>query len=232
MDRSQALQAYAPRALTAAEKQGYLDWSLDFFTADAVVQDPFVDITLQLDVSQAWARYQAEPLPGLSFFSFLVWHLAQAMQAHTGFKLRKVDGQWLVLENAPIVTPIAVGGAQRFRELLLEDTSSQSLVEFANQYRSKLEAARRHQPVPHLHPDMFQIACFIGNLPELQFSGLSLHWRKGIVQCQPSFYFGKRYNQGERLLIPFAAKLHHACTDPYVLNALMADFMARFAPAP
>lgn len=224
----EALQAYAPRLLTDAEKQGYLDWSLDFFTDAGVRQDPFVDITLQLDVTQAYANYQANAAAGLSFFSFLIWHLAQAMQAHSGFKLRKVGEHWLVLENAPIVVPVAVGGAQRFKELLLRDASRQSLADFASQYRRQLDAARSDEPRAHLDPDTFLTACFIGNLPDLQFTALSLHWRQSHIQCQPSFYFGKRYSQGAQSFIPLAVKLHHACTDPFVLNALMADFMGRF----
>ena len=223
-----ALHAFAPRPLTADEVAGYLAWSLDFFTDSDVLQDPFVDICLQLDVTDAYANYRATPVEGLSFFSFLVWHLAQCLQGHLGFKLRKVGAEWVVLENAPIVIPVAVGGAMRFSELLLENLSQQSLAETAAQYRRQLEAARSDAR-PRMQPDTYLTACFIGNLPNLQFTALNLHWRKATIQGQPSFYFGKRYQQGERLFIPFAAKLHHACTDPFVLNALIADFLARFA---
>lgn len=221
------LQAYAARPLSADEKRGYLEWSLDFFTDSGVLQDPFVDLTLQLDVTRAYASYRQSEIAGLTFFSFLLWHLAQTMQGHLGFKLRKIGQEWLVLENAPLVVPVAVGGENRFCELLLENVSRQSLVEMAGQYRCQLDSARRGE-VRRMAPETFLTACFVGNLPDLQFTGLSLHWRKALIQCQPCFYFGKRYEQDGKLFIPLAAKLHHACTDPFVLNGLIRDFTARF----
>ena len=225
---STLIEHWSARPLTEAESKGYLDWSLDFFTDNSVEQDPFVDITLQLDVTRAYAAYQAARVEGLSFFSFLVWHLARAMQGNLGFKLRKIEGKWWVLDNAPIVTPIAVGGEARFTELLLKDASRESLAEFARQYREKLDSAKRGEGT-RMDPETFLVACFIGNLPQLQFTALSLHSRKSSIQCQPCFYFGQRYFQGEKLFIPFAAKLHHACTDPHVLNQLVEDFQARFS---
>ena len=220
------LQAWGCRPLTEAEKAGYLDWSLEFFTDSEVEQDPFIDITLQLDITEAYACYKAQALSGLTFFSFLIWHLARAMQDQLGFKLRKIKGEWWVLENAPIAVPVAIGGEMRFCELLLQNTSKQSLSEFAGQYRLQLNAAR-NGGVPRMAPHTFHTACFIGNLPQLSFTALNLHWRKSNIQCQPCFYFGKRYPQGERLMIPLAIKLHHACTDPFVLNALIEDFQQR-----
>ncbi len=220
------LAEWGCRPLSQAEKAGYLAWSLDFFTDSTVEQDPFVDLTLQLDVTEAYASYQRQALPGLSFFSYLIWHLAQAMQGQLGFKLRKIDGTWQVLENAPIVVPVAVGGEMRFRELLLRDVSRQSLAGFAAHYRKQLDAARAGEG-ERMAPLTFLSACLIGNLPNLQFTAMNLHWRKSDIQCQPCFYFGRRYQQDGRLLIPLAAKLHHACTDPFVLNALIEDFLQR-----
>lgn len=221
------LQAWGCRPLTEDERAGYLAWSLDFFTDSTVEQDPFIDITLQLDITNAYTCYKAQALPGLTFFSFLIWHLAQAMQGQLGFKLRKIKDQWWVLENAPIVVPVAVGGEMRFCELLLQNASNQSLAEFAVQYRNQLNATRAGC-VARMDPHTFITACFVGNLPQLKFTALNLHWRKSNIQCQPSFYFGQRYPQGERLMMPLAIKLHHACTDPFVLNALIEDFRQRF----
>lgn len=220
------LAAWGCRPLTDQERAGYLDWSLDFFTDRTVEQDPFIDITLQLDVTEAHARYRQLALPELTFFSYLIWHLAGALQGQLSFKLRKIEGEWCVLENAPIVVPVAIGGQMRFCELLLENVSQQSLAEFAGQYRRQLEAARAGQ-VPRMGPLTFLAACLMGNLPQLQFTALKLHWRKGDIQGQPNFYFGQRYTQDGRLMIPLAAKLHHACTDPFVLNRVIDEFRRR-----
>lgn len=220
------LRNWGCRPLAEQEKSDYFAWSLDFFTDHRVEQDPYVDLTIQLDVTEAYARYQRLALPSLTFFAYLVWHLARAMQEELSFKLRKINGDWCVLENAPIVVPAAVGGEMRFRELLLQDTCLQTLSEFAQQYRNQLKAARSGE-LPRVAPLSFLSACLIGNLPNLQFTALSLSWRKGDIQCQPYFYFGQRYRQGERLMIPLAAKLHHACMDPFVFNALIEKFRSR-----
>lgn len=220
------LEDWDCRPLADEEKAGYLAWSLDFFTDSKVEQNPFIDITLQLDVTDAYACYERQALPDLTFFSYLIWHLAHAMQGQLGFKLRNIKGKWYVLENAPIVVPVAIGGEMRFCELLLQNACHQSLAEFSLQYRNQLNAARAGS-VQRMAPQTFLTASFIGNLPQLQFTALNLHWRRSDIQCQPCFYFGQRYSLGERLMMPLAVKLHHACTDPFVLNALIEDFRLR-----
>lgn len=220
------LEAWGCRPLADNEKTSYLAWSLDFFTDPQVAQDPFIDITLQLDITDAYACYTERALSELTFFSYLIWHLAHAMQGQISFKLRNINGTWCVLENAPIVVPVAVGGEIRFCELLLQNACQQSLPEFALQYRNQLNAARAGG-MQRMAPRTFLAANLIGNLPQLQFTALNLHWRKSDIQCQPCFYFGQRYSLGERLMMPLAVKLHHACTDPYVLNALIENFRLR-----
>jgi chloramphenicol O-acetyltransferase type A len=78
------------------------------------LQIPYLDITLQLDVSTAYARYQQQPHQEASFFAFLVWHFVQTIDQHISFKLRVVNGTWYIVHNPPIVIPVAVGGQQRF----------------------------------------------------------------------------------------------------------------------
>lgn len=220
------LEAWGCRPLADNEKTAYLAWALDFFTDSQVEQDPFIDITLQLDITDAYACYAGQAVPGLTFFGYLVWHLAHAIQGQIGLKLRKINDAWFVLENAPIVVPVAVGGEMRFCELLLQNACRQTLPEFALQYRDQLNAARTGG-VPRMAPLTFLVAALMGNHPQIQFTGLKLHWRKSDIQCQPCFYFGQRYSLGERLMIPMAIKLHHACADGFVLNALLEDFRLR-----
>jgi chloramphenicol O-acetyltransferase type A len=61
---------------------------------------------------------------------------------HFCFNLRLVQNQWFILDNPPIVVPVAVGGKQRFREILLENISQNSYKEFVTQYCYKLDEAR------------------------------------------------------------------------------------------
>ncbi|WLT39993.1 hypothetical protein NON20_05845 [Synechocystis sp. B12] len=52
------------------------------------------------------------------------------------------------------------------------------------------------------------------------------------MQGQPWFYFGQRYWQDGKLLIPLCFKIHHANADPFVLDQLISQFQTRFSPMP
>lgn len=229
--------SYQAEPIDPALLAGWLDWSLPFFNAP-VLQNPHVDLTLQLDVTAAFAQYLRDKagtasgiapwIQPVSFFAFLVWHLAQTLAQHPSFNLRCVDGVWVQLRNPPIFIPVAVGGAARFRDLVLENVYQQDYPTFLENYRQQLALARSPEGAPPSASSAFCHAHLMGNLPDLRFSGLTLHWRADQMIGQSSFYFGQRYEQGGRTLIPLAVRMHHSCTDPFVLNALIADFNRRF----
>lgn len=224
-------ESYLPESIDPAALPGWLGWSLKFFS-EPVLQNPHVDLTLQLDVTHAFAQYQARSQEGgqVSFFAFLVWHLAQTLAQHPSFNLRCVDGDWYVLRNPPIFIPVAVGGDTRFRDLVLENVYQQDLPTFLASYSKRLALARSPEEVLPSASDALRHAHFMGNLPNLRFSGLTLHWRADQALGQSSFYFGQRYDEAGRKLIPLAVRMHHSCTDPFVLDQLIADFNRRFAP--
>lgn len=218
---------YQPRLLEEKVKEGYLNWSLDFFTDPNVFQVPCIDITIQLDVTNAYQLYQNNPIEGATFFSFLTWHLVQTLKNHFSFNLRRIENQWFILDNPPVMIPVAVGGEDRFREMLLENISQISYPDFIIQYRQKLDEIRNKKS-QRATAEAFSLSYFIGNLPNLQFTGLTLSWQKPEIVGHTRFYFGKRYWQNNQLFMPFAAKLHHANTDPFVLDLLIQDFLQRF----
>lgn len=218
---------YEPQLIDAKTQEGWLKWSLDFFTDPNVLQVPYLDITIQLDVTNAYTAYSARQISEETFFAFLLWHLAQTLAAHPSFNMRFVDNQWYILQNPPIVVPVAVGGKERFWEVTLQNVSKISYEEFLRQYRLKVDRARNCQGSRVNFQD-FCLAHSFANLPNLQFTGLTLHWRSNQMLGQAFFYFGRRYEKENRLLIPLATKLHHSCADPFVLDLLLRDFNKRF----
>lgn len=223
-------ESYLPEPIDPARFPGWLGWSLNFFS-DPVLQNPHIDLTLQLDVTNAFSQHQRRSPTSeqASFFAFLVWHLAQALAQHPSFNLRRLNGDWYVLRNPPIFIPVAVGGDVRFRDLVLEDVYQQDLPTFLDNYQKLLTRARSPEGSPPSANEAFCLAHFMGNLPNLRFSGLTLHWRADQMLGQSSFYFGQRYEESGRTLIPLAVRMHHGCTDPFVLNELITDFQLRFA---
>ncbi|MGK7902865.1 MAG: CatA-like O-acetyltransferase [Hormoscilla sp.] len=218
---------YKPRVLDLKTQEGWLNWSLDFFTNPNIIQSPYLHITIQLDVTNAYQSYQKNLVEGATFFSFLTWHLVQTLKKHFCFNLRLIENQWVILDNPPIVIPVAVGGVERFCEITLENVSEISYEKFIGQYRQKLDGIRQKKG-RRVGAETFLFSCVFGNLPNLQFTGFTLIWQHTEITGQPFFYFGKRYWQNNQLLIPFVARLHHACTDPFVLDLLLQDFQQRF----
>ena len=221
-------ERFQPERIDPAKLGSWLSWSLGFFT-DTVLQDPFLDLTLQLDLTEAYARYSTIKASGGkgTFFAFLVWHLARALAAHPSFNLRRIGEDWYVLHNPPIFIPVAVGGSTRFRDIVMEDVYSQDYHTFIDQYIEKLAMARSPEGEVGKSWEVFDYAHFIGNLPNLRFTGMTLHWRSDQMHGQSFFYFGQRYQNGERILMPLSVKLHHACTDFFVLDELIVNFNRR-----
>ena len=219
-------ERYQPELLADHHRAGWLDWSLDFFTDQEVLQIPYVDITLQLEVSNAYALYQKQAVKEASFFAFLIWHFAQILKTHLSFKLRLVNDTWYIIHNPPVLIPVAVGGQQRFFELVLNDVALLDYPQFSVLYRQELEKIRAGQG-QRATAESFYFSHFFGNLPNLQFTGLTLHYRQENISGQTMFYFGKRYEVAEKMYIPLSVKLHHACTDPFVLDLLLQDFQQR-----
>ena len=217
---------YEPELLNTEQRAGWFAWSLDFFTDDSVLQVPYVDITLQLDITDAYANYQQLNLKQASFFAYLIWQFMQTIATQPSFKLRKVGMDWYFIHNPPIIVPVAVGGQQRFFEIVLNDVMKLSVEEFCQVFHNAVQQARIGNG-QRATPEQFYFSIFFGNLPTLRFTGLTLHYRREVIDAQTLFYFGQRYSLDNRLYIPFAAKLHHATTDPFVLHELIAAWQQR-----
>ncbi len=218
-------ERYMPERVDPARLGSWLSFSLDFFSGPEL-QNPYLDVTLQLDITEAFSRYTAIKSSGGkgTFFAYLIWHLARTLQSHPPFNLRRAGEEWYLLHNPPIFIPVAVGGPARFREIVLEDVYRQDFRSFIDLYLEKLAIARRPDGEPEKSTEVFNFAHFIGNLPNLRFTGLTLHWRPSQMQGQSFFYFGKRYSDSGRLMMPLSVKMHHACTDLFVLDQLITDF--------
>ncbi|MBL1209658.1 CatA-like O-acetyltransferase [Geminocystis sp. GBBB08] len=220
-------EKYQPRLLNEIDKEGYLNWSLDFFTKNDILQNPSIDLTIQLEVTKAYKIYESVKNKESTFFAFLIWNLVKILPNHFCFNLRLFENNWYILDNPPIVIPIAIGGKERFSEMVLEDVNQLSYNDFIRQYRWNLENIRKGEG-KRVEAVTYLLSCFIGNLPNLRFTSLTLHWQKNLIEGQPMFYFGERYWKKEKLYIPLAVKLHHSVTDPFVYSLLIQDFQNQF----
>jgi chloramphenicol O-acetyltransferase len=120
--------------------------------------------------------------------------------------------------------PVAVGGAQRFVELVIDNVLKMSWSEFANCYSERLNEIKSCSAYsPAANENAFLFSQFIGNLPKMRFTGFKIH--SGRDGVQNIFYFGKRARDAhDKLTVPFAMNLHHANADPVIGQQVIEYF--------
>ncbi|RLV59580.1 hypothetical protein D5018_11545 [Parashewanella curva] len=220
MTLEQILKNYHGQKLNEQEVSYYQKWAMEYFHNDEHVTDPYISMTIDLNITQVRENYELhyQHEHGASFQGFMIWCLARALKSQWTFSSRNIGGEWYRFDNLPIFTPIAVGGDLRFKDVVLEDTSSMSWKEFASYYRAAVDDT--DQQLEILPQDVWALCPFIGNLPNLDFSALNLH-RNRIKTGRPMFYFGKRRNNNGVLSVPLSISFDHANSDPYVLDKLI-----------
>jgi chloramphenicol O-acetyltransferase len=204
----------------------YVKWALKFFTDKKEISDPYLSITLDLDITPAYAAFNKKRM-GASFTAVMMYALMRSIGEIDCFLYRYFGGQWCILRNPPLMMPVAVGGAQRFVEVVFPDVLLMEWADFANAYNRELQNIKTIENyTPASNENTFKLSQFIGNLPKMRFSGFKLHAAREIVQN--IFYFGERHrSSNNNLMVPFAMNLHHANADPLVGQALVETFQEK-----
>ncbi|WP_196885059.1 CatA-like O-acetyltransferase [Aureivirga sp. CE67] len=219
------IEKYNGRILEENEISSYEKWALHFFHDKESVQEPYLQMTLQIDITEALKNYKEnyKSISEASFTAYLMWNIVQAGKKHPFFRYRKIQGKWYIFEELPLYAPIAVGGDARFSDLSLEPFVHTKVEDFFLTYRStqdKLFSQAKFSTVSDVY---WENAWFIGNLPHLQFTGFQIH-SSSIKNGKPFFYFGKRYKQDSKEMIPLLIAFDHSNLDPLLLSAYMEDF--------
>jgi chloramphenicol O-acetyltransferase len=225
------LKRFAGEPLDQKALSAYETWALRHFHDSAEVARPQLEVTLQLDITAAEAAFRSARAdePGASLTAYLCWRLLQALELHPCFTWRRLDGRWYTFKNLPLFFPVAVGGRERFNDVLLENAFGLSWEAFCGRYHAAVASALQLRlPFDPVGSAVWNIAIFIGNLPTLQFTSFGLHTQT-VSTGRPVFYFGRRYRSGGCLYIPLYVQFDHANTDPYVLNLFLEDYQRLLA---
>jgi len=226
MDLSRLIDKYGGVLLDEEALSAYEKFALKLFHDKEIVTDPNLEVTVQLDITDASRMYKdrMQQSPGATMTAYITWCLIRAMKRHACFTFRKVGGQWYRFDNLPLFFPVAVGGKERFAEVLMEEVCRQTWPEFCKSYRNCVDAAlngqKPYEPIPL---DTWHLSHFIGNLPNIQFTHFSVH-SPSINVGRPIFYFGKRYSSGDRTFTPMHIQFDHSNLDPYVVGLFLEDF--------
>jgi len=223
VELTQILSKYKGRSLKEEELSHYVNWAMDYFHDENHVTDPYLTMTLNLDLTQARKVYENsyKAVEGASFQAYLVWNLSRALQKEWTFSTRNIDGTWYLFNNLPIFTPIAVGGDLRFKDVIIENSTELSWIEFAQAYRN--EVNNENAQLEILPQKVWALCPFIGNLPNMNFTSFQVH-RNRLKTGRPLFYFGQRVQTTESLFVPLSISIDHANADPFVLDRLISSF--------
>lgn len=221
-------ERYEVIPLTLTELVGdYQPWALDYFTNPDLVPVPYIDITVQLDISTASAIWEEKLSRGKgTFTAWLTWNLMQSLKEFSYFQWRYINDQWFEVQNPPLFCPIAVDRADRFVNLVLENPFKMTWQEFAETWTDLKQRIKLESTFKTNDASVFGFSQVIGNLPHLHFTSLTLHQPASF--CQHFFYFGARRCDAQGVtLMPLAAKLHHSSCDPYVFDLLLKNYLQR-----
>ncbi len=152
----------------------------------------------------------------------------QSLKELSYFQWRYIDGQWFEVKNPPLFSPIALNTSERFANLIIENSFNMDWEQFANTWIEKKEKIKRGEIFQTKDISIFPFSQFIGNLPNLYFTSLTLHHPLG--SSQNFFYFGaRRRDEKGNTLMPLAAKLHHSSCDPHIFELLLNNYLKRFS---
>jgi len=192
----------------------------DHFTMFSKMQNPILNVSVQVDITEWLKRIKAEGKP---FFLSCMYEVAEAANEVPQLRQRIKDGGIVEYDHcASSYTVLAKDESFRF---CFADTS----VPF-DEYleRTKVEQKKAEcEPKLVDHEDV--LSCFFMScIPWFSFTELSLPFNDNTFS-NPSFTFGKYYEQNGRTLMPLAIQVNHALVDGVHLGKMFTKIEERFS---
>lgn len=141
MELQEALERYQGTKLNLDELSKYQQWAFRYFHNEEFVLNPNLSVTIQLDLVKPREVYERsfQSTQGASFQGYFVWNLVKALSIEWTFSTRKIDGEWYLFKNLPVFSPIAVGGDNRFKDVVINDVILMDWRKFCRVYRDSIE---------------------------------------------------------------------------------------------
>jgi chloramphenicol O-acetyltransferase len=215
---------YSGQELDLDRLSDYDRASMTYFTDPEVVRQPRLHVTISLDVTRAHHAFIDLARPGDTFTGYLTWGLLATIRLHPYLSWRYIQGVWYSFDDLPLFIPIATGiSGNRLASVLLEHIGVTDWEGFSHRYKSAIEKSRCSWSNPFVDQLHWSVYHFIGNLPGIQFTSLTVH-ESGFETARPIFYLGHRYEDRGNLFVPFTVQFNHATFDPVLLEKFIADF--------
>lgn len=187
--------------------------SYDFFKT---FEDPFFNLTAQVDVTGLYHRCMEN---NISFFLASLHTSQQATSKIEAFRMRILDKKVVCFDTIHLGSTVLFEdntfGFCYFRfdpnqEIFLTE-SARTIAEFKQQksFDPKLNQI-----------DMIHYSV----IPWVAFTSFKHARQKRIGDCIPKIVFGKRFQQGDRHLMPVSVEVNHALMDGYHVGQYFEKF--------
>jgi chloramphenicol O-acetyltransferase type A len=198
---------------------------MSYFIDKKLVKQPRVNITMTLDITDAYYAFKERANQGDTFTGYLTWGLLASLQIHPHFSWRTINGKWYAFNDLPLFIPVATGlSGNRLASVIINHVSEMDWGTFSEKYHHEIENARHGWTNPFTDVLHWSVYYIIGNLPSITFTSLTIH-ESGIETARPIFYLGRRYEHQSKFFIPFTIQFHHATLDPILVDAFLTDFL-------
>ncbi len=169
--------------------------------------EPFFGITVEVDVTKAYANAKAQ---GISFFLYYLYQSLKAANAVDNFKYR-IDGDQVIVYDQVHASPTINRP---------DGTFGFSYIDYHQDFTTFLEAASKEvarvQASTGLVPaNSNENVIHYSSIPWIKFTSLSHARSFAFKESIPKISFGKMTEQSGKRIMPMSVHAHHALMDGY-----------------
>jgi len=178
--------------------------------------EPFFGITVEVDVTKAYATAKAQ---GISFFLYYLYQSLKAANAVDNFKYR-IDGDQVIVYDQVHASPTINRP---------DGTFGFSYIDYHPDFPTFLEAASKEvarvQASTGLVPaNSNENVIHYSSIPWINFTSLSHARSFAFKESIPKISFGKMTELGNKRIMPMSVHAHHALMDGYHVSRYIDIF--------
>ena len=164
---------------------------------------------------------------GLPLYPTMLYALARSVNRHEEFRTAfDGEGRLGIYDRLEPSYTVFHKDSQTFSCLWTE--YQEDYAAFCRAYQADLDAygsAEGFEGKPNTPPNVFNVSM----IPWESFDSFHLHCPQGNSYLLPIFTIGRFYREGDRVLLPLAAQVHHAVCDGFHLCRLIGEVRAWLA---
>lgn len=166
-------------------------------------QNPRYDISFELDITNFYHKIKMQ---NLSFTLAFIYSIAEAANGIEEFRYRFEDGNVVIYNKINLSFAYLNRETELFKNVVVEYKSNMN--EFVT-YAKDIAKNQKEYFTGPMGNNVYQFS----SIPWISFTHIS-HTNSGKKNnATPMFVWGKYYDKGEKLMLPFSIEAHHSFVD-------------------